>query len=246
MTIGLYVIHCSANGKSYVGRSVNIEGRLASHLSMLRRSRHTNKHLLNSWVKHGESCFTLRIALVCDLKSCAIYEDLFISSGLFEFNIITSSSEPPLLNPEVRAKHLIATTSKEFRQARSLSMSNRLKTEEGIDQLCKARALCNTDEARKANSNFHRSWASTQERRGHLITQASAGGVAAAIKSRKPIMCVETQEVFESIKSAARHLITTGVTKNEKCWANIQQATTGTKPHAYGFHWKLLDRIPNA
>jgi predicted GIY-YIG superfamily endonuclease len=54
MTIGIYCIHNTVNGKRYVGQSVNIHRRKSSHLWELKNGRHGNEHLQRAFTKHGE------------------------------------------------------------------------------------------------------------------------------------------------------------------------------------------------
>jgi group I intron endonuclease len=48
-TSGVYAIINNFNGKKYIGSSYNCRGRLSSHLSFLRYSKHSNKHLQNAF-----------------------------------------------------------------------------------------------------------------------------------------------------------------------------------------------------
>jgi group I intron endonuclease len=54
----LYLIENQKTGAVYVGKTVNaIRSRWNLHRSRLRRGKHHNRHLQNSWNKHGESVF---------------------------------------------------------------------------------------------------------------------------------------------------------------------------------------------
>ena len=54
---GIYTITCTANGRVYVGSSIDIARRIRSHVSELDRGVHKNGYLRNSWAKYGESAF---------------------------------------------------------------------------------------------------------------------------------------------------------------------------------------------
>ena len=54
---GIYVIINISNNKIYVGSSVNIKKRINRHFNELRKNRHCNKDLQNSWNKNGEKMF---------------------------------------------------------------------------------------------------------------------------------------------------------------------------------------------
>jgi len=61
MTIGIYAIFNKENGKSYVGKSKNIEQRFAQHKYHLNSDDYNkkacNRHLWNSYKKHGSDSF---------------------------------------------------------------------------------------------------------------------------------------------------------------------------------------------
>ena len=58
---GIYVIKCLINKKEYIGSSINIRKRWNSHKSDLKRGKHANKILQNSWDKYGEDKFIFLI-----------------------------------------------------------------------------------------------------------------------------------------------------------------------------------------
>lgn len=61
MAVGIYSITNIHTGKVYYGSSNGIEKRWSGHRSKLRKGRHPNPHLQNSWNKYGESSFVFRI-----------------------------------------------------------------------------------------------------------------------------------------------------------------------------------------
>lgn len=63
MTIGIYTIINTVDGKQYVGKSKNIERRLAQHwrdLSKPIRGRCVNRHLYNAFAKYGRIAFVTK------------------------------------------------------------------------------------------------------------------------------------------------------------------------------------------
>jgi group I intron endonuclease len=99
---GIYGIKCCLNEKLYVGFSKDIYSRWVKHKSELRRNRHTNDYLQNSWNLYGEESFKFIIIEKCndqdDIKSKEIYYiALFDTLRPRGFNL-TSGGEGPL-NP---------------------------------------------------------------------------------------------------------------------------------------------------
>ena len=66
MTSGIYCIENKANNTKYVGKSIELNNRWDKHISGLRRNKHDNKYLQNSWNKHGEDSFIFYILEECD------------------------------------------------------------------------------------------------------------------------------------------------------------------------------------
>lgn len=59
---GVYMITNKVNGKVYVGSATqSFRGRWGQHKSYLRRNKHANRKLQNSWNKHGEKCFVFSV-----------------------------------------------------------------------------------------------------------------------------------------------------------------------------------------
>jgi len=58
---GIYKIICKNNNKFYIGSSVNIDRRLKDHIRFLRKNKHYNLYLQNSWNRYGEKNFRYEI-----------------------------------------------------------------------------------------------------------------------------------------------------------------------------------------
>lgn len=57
----VYRITNKLNGKTYIGSTINFKKRIRSHFYNLRKNVHGNRHLQNSFNKHGEDSFIVRI-----------------------------------------------------------------------------------------------------------------------------------------------------------------------------------------
>lgn len=77
--IGIYKIENQVNGKIYIGQSINIEQRWYNHRNELNGNRHCNRHLQNSWNKHGEKNFKFEIIEECTLDNIDEKEIYWIS-----------------------------------------------------------------------------------------------------------------------------------------------------------------------
>lgn len=65
MSCGIYKIQHIDTGRTYVGRSGNVEQRLRAHFSALQRGKHHNPDLQRAWNDHGADAFTVDV-LECD------------------------------------------------------------------------------------------------------------------------------------------------------------------------------------
>lgn len=70
---GIYKIINSANGKYYVGSSVNVERRMKRHRFYLRGNYHDNSYLQNAWNKYGEDKFDF---VLLEIVSCGSRKEL--------------------------------------------------------------------------------------------------------------------------------------------------------------------------
>ena len=58
---GIYKITCTANGKFYIGSSVNLKRRHYKHFHQLRTNTHPNKHMQSAYNKYGSETFIFEI-----------------------------------------------------------------------------------------------------------------------------------------------------------------------------------------
>lgn len=87
MDSGIYEIINLANGKSYVGSTVNLDKRYTEHFGALSKNKHTNSKLQNSYNKYGKNNFIFEVLLYCDKDELLEYEDYFIREFKPELNL---------------------------------------------------------------------------------------------------------------------------------------------------------------
>lgn len=58
---GVYCLRNTESGKRYVGSTINMRERWLDHIAELSSNTHVNKHLQNSWNKHGASRFVFDV-----------------------------------------------------------------------------------------------------------------------------------------------------------------------------------------
>lgn len=83
---GIYKILNKVNGNCYIGSSKWMYYRTKGHLSALRHGIHANKHLQNSWNKHGENNFEFSVVEICDECELMEREQHYIDELMPEYN----------------------------------------------------------------------------------------------------------------------------------------------------------------
>jgi group I intron endonuclease len=78
--IGVYRITHTPSRRHYVGSSRDICQRWCEHRALLRRGKHPNTHLQNSWVRYGEGSFEFVLIEETSLSLCIERELYWISA----------------------------------------------------------------------------------------------------------------------------------------------------------------------
>jgi hypothetical protein len=86
---GIYMILCSATGKRYIGRSVQIYRRWSQHKTYLRSARSASHLLQYEWSKYGEETFLFSILEECTRDVTEQREQFYLDSLKPELNIST-------------------------------------------------------------------------------------------------------------------------------------------------------------
>lgn len=86
MNSGIYIIRNLTTLDSYVGSSGNLGRRKNIHFAQLRKGTHSNKHLQNSFNKHGEQSFEFIILENCDQHQLLIREQYYIDILIPTYN----------------------------------------------------------------------------------------------------------------------------------------------------------------
>jgi group I intron endonuclease len=88
---GIYKILNKISGRFYIGSSADIKNRWVSHKKMLRKNRHDNQHLQNSWNKYGESNFDFLILNECSNPELLITEQKYLDDKSIRDNLYNLS-----------------------------------------------------------------------------------------------------------------------------------------------------------
>lgn len=84
---GIYEIVNLVNGKRYIGSAKFLRKRRGQHWTRLRGGWHNNRHLQNSWNKHGGENFEFRVLLRCLVDDLLFFEQRAIDAFSPSLNI---------------------------------------------------------------------------------------------------------------------------------------------------------------
>lgn len=91
----IYKITNTITNDFYIGSAVNYKNRIWGHISFLRKNKHDNRFIQNSWNKYGEKVFTFEIIEIVDVKeNLIIREQYWIDTLSPTFNIAKIAGSP--------------------------------------------------------------------------------------------------------------------------------------------------------
>jgi group I intron endonuclease len=135
MNSGIYKITCTATNKIYVGSAVNLSKRKNNHFHSLKKNKHENSYLQNSFNKYGESFFifeTLEIVekdnlIICEQKWIDVLKEQY---KLYNLNMIAGSFLGRKHTDETKKKLSVFRTGQKVSEEVKLKISNSLKDRE--------------------------------------------------------------------------------------------------------------------
>lgn len=108
---GIYAIFNKINGKVYIGKALNIHGRIKNHIGFLngKSTKHENQHLINSWCKYGRNSFCYTPLVYCSVDKLSENELFFMklfqsTDRAFGYNLRMDSSTGMICSEETRYK----------------------------------------------------------------------------------------------------------------------------------------------
>jgi len=91
---GIYCIRNKMNGNIYIGGSINMQRRWYEHRSQLRRNKHPNPHLQNSWNKRGEDAYEFIPLMICPNEWITKIEQLMLDELVPHYNVGNNAKAP--------------------------------------------------------------------------------------------------------------------------------------------------------
>lgn len=198
--LGIYAITHTPTGRRYIGQSVRIEIRFREHRKALQRNKHYNAKLQRAWNVYGGGEFQFSVVEECVADNLVEREQFYIDQGAW-FNLSLYAEAPmrgKLHTTETRAKMSKAWETRDRHQNKGVACTEEAKAK--ISTALKGKSL---SAATKAKMSAVRKGKKAPDGVGRKISAGKLG--RANVKARKPVRCVETGQVFESVKAAAEH-----------------------------------------
>lgn len=164
MTTGIYCIENLVNGKKYIGKGVDIEGRWRSHKWELKRGLHKNSHLSKAWNLYGEKNFIFYIVEECTLETIDLKEICWIKNfktfgynGDYGYNATSGGDSGFLVLEETKKKQRTAKEgirlSEQHKLNIGLGLIGRVVTEFTRNKIGKSNKKINADDPTKFVGN---------------------------------------------------------------------------------------------
>lgn len=200
--LGIYAITHTPTGRRYVGQSNNIEKRFLQHRKALQRGKHYNAKLQRAWNQYGGAEFEFVVLEQCEADRLTEREQCYIDQKPW-FNLALyadAGMRGRKHTNETRLKMQEAWTNRVDKSPnKGATLSDGVKAK--ISATLKGRPL---SEATKAKMSAARKGKRNSPEMAAKVSAAKTGVPNA--KVRKSVRCLETGQVFDSLKAAAEHL----------------------------------------
>ena len=213
--IGIYKITNLANGKCYIGQSVDIARRWNDHLNKLKQNKHRNSHLQSAFLMYGAEAFSFEIIEECSVEMLDELERFYIR----EFNSLDNgynqeSGGNPNKELSAELKSRISNTLKGKYAGEKHPLYGKHHTAEAREKISKVQI------GRKASAETKAKM--SKARSGKNNPKATA------------VRCIELNKVWDTQQEAAKEL---GINQSK-----ISLVCNGLRNKCGGYHWEFAER----
>lgn len=198
--IGIYRITNKINGKSYIGQSKNIERRFREHKYICSE---TNKSLAIAYKKYGRENFEFSILEECSIEDLDNREIYYIKALKPQYNRTSGGNGS--------ANHYVSEETREILRRKAKEQWERLPEEEKqriINTQLKKPAIghivteATREKLRQCNLGKKQSKETIEKRKTTIMEKKKNGYVQTNEGHNKKVICIETGEIFQSLKEA--------------------------------------------
>ena len=198
--IGIYKITNKINNKIYIGQSNDLKRRKNEHRCI---EHETNKSLKKAYIKYGLENFGFEVLEECKLQELNDKEKYWIELLKPQYNRTSGGDGSPNHKVSEETRKLLKQKGKEFWN--NLNEETKQKI---INQNLKGPAIGHkvSKETRKklreANLGKVQSKETIEKRKQTIINKKKNGYIQTNKNHRKKVICIETGEIFNSLKDA--------------------------------------------
>lgn len=161
--VGVYAIRNIITGNCYIGSSVNILGRWASHKSRIRKGVSGHRLLRDAWLLYGERCFEIVVLVLSDKERLKALENWWLLRNP-AYNVFTEAHGKGRESP-LKGKHHTKEVKEKLRQ-HHLGKGHTQDTKMKISRLNTGRKHSADTKRKIAEANARRVW--TDESRAKM------------------------------------------------------------------------------
>ena len=237
MTIGIYSITHVASGRTYIGKSANIENRFVAHRTMLKHGTHSNRLLRGDVERFGASAFVMTIvesiaedneALLADME--LRWTNAYMAMGL-SYNLRRDTSDGMLAHESTRQ-----LLSELFSGADNPNYANNWSDEQ-------KETMSNIAKARHASGEFY-----GDEWRAKIAASSVEVWANPELRARmsRSVSLAKRKYNFVQMERDGTHVRTwesvEDIVKENPSykWQNIYSVCNGYKPTYRGFKWSKI------
>ena len=228
--IGIYKITNLINGKIYIGQSIDIERRFWDHRCI---SHESNRHLKHALQKYGKENFKYEVLEECQESELDVRERYYIETLKPEYNVTNGGQDSLRRYPEeVREK--ISEKSKE--QWNNMTDEERQRRiSHNLTGHRRGYTMSEETKAKIRDKNLGKKQSlETIEKRKQTMLKKKQNGYRQTNSSHmKKVKCIETDEVFKSVKDAAESI---GANPS-----SVSSMLKGRQKTVRGFHFEYLE-----
>lgn len=201
--VGIYRITNLVNGKTYIGQSIDIKRRFYEHRCI---SHESNIHLRRALEKYGKDNFKYEVLEKCDVSELDEKEIYYISTLKPEYNVSNGGQSSLKTYPE-EVKKVISQKAK-AQWERMTDEEKKYRVEHNLKGPQKGHLVSaeTRKKLRDKNLGKKQSAETINKRKQTIIEKKKNGYVQTNAGHRKKIVCVETREIFDSVKEAGERL----------------------------------------
>ena len=198
--IGIYKVTNMVNGKSYIGQSKNIEQRFKDHKLICRER---NIPLKRALQKYGYENFKYEILEECELSNLDDREMFWINEIKPEYNLDSGGKGSPNHIVTFETRQILKQKGKEFwnnldNETKNKIITNNLKGPPLGHKVSKE----TREKLRKCNLGKKQSKETIDKRKNTILEKKRNGYIQTNGNHKKKIICIETNEIFDSLKQA--------------------------------------------